>query len=98
MKKINLKLSFQAGNEVDAKQFTLIVPNRTTVNEIQHALQEFHIYLKNEDKTGTYERNGEKPETLLTYVCEEYGWIWMYLNFQIDLNFKKHLGVKNEIR
>lgn len=87
MKKYNLRMNFFWDDEDDLKEFTIIVPNKTTIEEISKALIDIHRYLDEEDKTETYGRNGRNPETLITYVCEEYGWRWGELEFDIDMNF-----------
>lgn len=87
MKKYNLKINFFWDNKIDMREFSIYVPNKTTIEEVSEALKKIHKYLDTEDKTGTYKNNGRNPETLITYVCEEYGWRWEKMKFDIDLDF-----------
>lgn len=87
MKKYNLRINFFWDNEDDIREFSVFVPNKTTIQEVSEALIDIHRYLDTKDKTETYGRNGRNPETLITYVCEECGWRWERHEFDIDLNF-----------
>ena len=87
MKKINLRIKFFWDCEGDTREFVISVSNKTTIEEVSEALMKIHKYLDTEDKTGTYENNGRNPETLITYACEEYGWRWEKMKFDVDLEF-----------
>lgn len=70
----------------DLCELIFIVPIDVTDDMVYQKIIETHNYLCFEDETDIYGTYGRTGETLAHYICQETGWEWKFVEFDVDVN------------
>lgn len=80
-----LKLGFLWDDGPDVGEYEIKVPENVSDQEVCEKLIDAHNYLDSDKAADFYGVNGRIPSVLLDYVCEQNGWEWSYIDYDIDI-------------
>lgn len=81
----NIQRTIRIANDYDIVSVNIVTPETITEDTLEQYIVSTHHLLKTDEPDDNYGNSGETINLLLDTLCENHGFSWSFLNYDMDL-------------